>query len=287
MSSTKFTYLTLRYVHDTLTGEFMNVGVVLYAPDADYLGALCRTTYRRLSSTFPGLNGENFRAVMRHVQSRFETLAEKLADQKASVGFESLAQIARSVIPQDDSALQWGPVGAGLAADPSQKLEALFDRLVMRYDDSGPQRLRRSDDDVWRNFKRDLQQRRLLRFFEPKTIAVRDDAVQFEHAWKNGIWHCVEPVSFDLAAAETIRDKAHKLLGQLTSIQNADEHFRLYMLIAKPTDDVLVPAYESALSILAKIPGEKAIFEEDEHAKLADILEEEVRTHKGGQGLLA
>ena len=44
-----YTYCVLRYVHDTTSNEFVNVGVVLYAPKAKYLSALCRTTTARSS----------------------------------------------------------------------------------------------------------------------------------------------------------------------------------------------------------------------------------------------
>ncbi|CAN5794981.1 hypothetical protein BH09PSE5_BH09PSE5_42790 [soil metagenome] len=206
-------------------------------------------------------------------------MGERLPSESKASGSQSLLDIARGVLSSDDSSFQWGPVGVGLAADPSQKLEALFNRMVMRYDEQAPTRVRRTDDDVWRNFKRDLEQRRLLKYFEPKTIAVQDDEVRFEHAWKNGVWHCVEPVSFDMAAAETIKDKAHKLLGQITSVNGTSDNFRSYMLVARPEDDALMPAFDSALSILRKMPCEHEVVQEDERAALADRLASEVEAH--------
>lgn len=285
-ASITYSYTVLRYVHDTVTGEFVNVGVALYAPEVGYLSAICRTTYRRVSTAFPGLNGEQFRAVMRHVQARFETLGESLSAESAAADQRSLQDFARGVLPVDDSSFQWSPIGVGLATDPSQKMEALFNRMVMRYDEPVPTRSRRTDEDVWRNFKRDLEQRRLLKFFAPKTISVPGDEVQFDHAWKNGVWHCVEPVSFDMAAAEGIKDKAHKLLGQITSVNGAAETFRLYLLVARPDDDALMPAFESALSILQKMPCEKEIVQEDDHAALANRLAGEVETHLKQQRLV-
>lgn len=279
-TSVKYSYTVLRYVHDTVTGEFVNVGVALHAPEVGYLSAICRTTYRRVSSAFPGLKGEHFRTVMRHVQARFEQLGEQLPSEQTASGKQSITDIARSVLPADDSSFQWSPVGVGLATDPSQKLEALFNRMVMRYDEQTSARVRRTDDDVWRSFKRDLEQRRLLKYFEPKTIAVENDEVRFEHAWKNGVWHCVEPVSFDMAASESIKDKAHKLLGQITSISSSHESFRLYMLVARPEDEALVPAFESALSILQKMQCDKEIVLEGNHVALADRLASEVEAHE-------
>jgi Protein of unknown function (DUF3037) len=49
---TTFTYTVLRYVHDIATGEFVNMGVVLYAPEARYVSALCNPRYGRLSKMF-------------------------------------------------------------------------------------------------------------------------------------------------------------------------------------------------------------------------------------------
>ncbi len=63
---TAYTYTVLRYVHDTATGEFVNTGVALYAPEARFAGALCRTTYGRLRKVFPGMDGESFKSLMRY-----------------------------------------------------------------------------------------------------------------------------------------------------------------------------------------------------------------------------
>jgi hypothetical protein len=74
-----YTYSVLRYVHDVTSGEFVNVGVALYAPQARYLSAICRTTYGRLNKVFPGVNAEHFKALMRHIQNSFEAQGERLA----------------------------------------------------------------------------------------------------------------------------------------------------------------------------------------------------------------
>ena len=56
MSKHPYTYTILRYVHDTSTGEFANVGVVLSSPEAHYANAILRPTYGRLSKMFPGFD---------------------------------------------------------------------------------------------------------------------------------------------------------------------------------------------------------------------------------------
>ena len=42
---TPYTFSVLRYVHDPVSTEFVNIGVAVYAPAAKYLSALCTTHY--------------------------------------------------------------------------------------------------------------------------------------------------------------------------------------------------------------------------------------------------
>ena len=120
----------------------------------------------------------------------------------------------------------------------------------------------------------------MLRHFVKKTISVDDDQVEFKHAWKNGVWHCLAPVSFDLASADSIREKAHKWLGQLTSVSKATEDFKLYFLVGEPTVAELRPAFESALSILGKSSIEQEFVPEAQAGELSERLAAEVLAHE-------
>lgn len=88
---------------------------------------------------------------------------------------------------------------------------------------------------------------------------MQDDEVEFEYAWKNDQWHCLEPLSFDLTAAESIREKAHRWLGQIMSVKDARERFKVYLLLGEPQTEKLKPAFEKGLSILNKMPVEKEL----------------------------
>jgi hypothetical protein len=66
---TPYTFSVLRYIHDVVSGEFVNVGVALYAPQTRFLGVVCSGTYGRLSNFFGGIEGEHFKRIMRHISS--------------------------------------------------------------------------------------------------------------------------------------------------------------------------------------------------------------------------
>jgi len=278
---TAYTYTVLRYVHDTATGEFVNVGVVLYAKDVRYASAQCRTTYGRISKTFPGMDGEAFKNVMRYVQSRLEELGDGIRSELPLEGLpQSVIEIAHQVLPPDDSSLQWSPVGGGLSEDPSLTLEMLYDRLVNRYDERQQQE-RRSDEEVWRKYRRNLETRHVLGHLQSKTITVADDEVDFRYAWRNSVWHCLEPVSFDLSSGDSIRDKAHRWLGQVSSVKDSSDKFKVYLLLGEPQLDSLRPAFDKAVSILRKLPVENEIVREENAVAFSERFAHEIETHSG------
>lgn len=274
-----YTYTMLRYIHDTTTGEFVNVGVAIHAPDAKYSKIICRHTISRLSRLFPGFHADHFKSQMSHIESQFNKLGEILYDELPWKNYDTVFELAKRILPSDDSTLQWSPVGAGTTQDPLATGHKLFDRMVMRYDDKQDHN-RKSEEDVWRHFKRNLEDRQLLQLFEPKKIIVKDDEIEFQHTWKNGLLHCLEPVSFDLSSPENIRDKAHKWLGRISSVFDSSEKFRIYFLVGKPQDQKLFKAYESALRILEKVPGNPRIFGEQDVESLSNMINHEVEMHE-------
>ena len=165
-----------------------------------------------------------------------------------------------------------------MSENPSQTLETLFDRLVGRYDERPPQE-RRSDEEVWRKYRRSMESLHVLSHLQPKTIAVQDDEVEFRYAWRNGVWHCLEPVSLDLSSADSIREKAHRWLGQITSVKESREPFKVYLLLGEPQNEALRPAFERAVSILHKLPVENEVVREDHAAEFSERFAREIEAH--------
>jgi hypothetical protein len=233
-----------------------------------------------MGKMFPDMNRDGFKSAMRYIEAQIETMGARL---KGELPLESLpvdaGAVARTVLPHDDSSLQWSAVGGGLCDDPAQKLEELFTRYVTRYDTRGTVETR-SDEEVWSKFKRALDEKHVTARLKPKKISVADDEVEFARAYKNEQWHCIEPLSLDLALAESIKDKAHKWLGQITSVQNAGERFRVYFLVGAPQQPELRESYESALKILAKVPVEHEIVTEDAASGFANRLHRIVEAHE-------
>lgn len=135
----------------------------------------------------------------------------------------------------------------------------------------------RLEDDLWKAFSRELKNRNLEIRMEQKTFTTSDDEVTFQKSVKNGIWHCVQPVSFDLMHSSSIKEKAHKWLGQISSVSEQADQFMLYFLVAEPSRPELMDSYENAKTILEKVPSENVIFTEEESGALVEQLGAVVR----------
>jgi hypothetical protein len=270
----QYTYVMLRYRHDPLAGEFANVGVVLHAPAAGFLSARMRHTAGRLSKIFPDVDSEVIKGAFRSVERSINRIAEKEGNDLLSKTHNAETFAAR-VLRRDDSSFVWGPLGSGVTDNPEKTLETLYARFVGRYDDR--QRLQRDDAAVWKPVRDLLLQRNLAHKLQPKIISSAVDKVEFAHAWKNGAWHCYQPLSFDLATSETIKDKAKRWAGQMLALQHADEPFKPHFVVGAPSEPALHDAFETAVKILKLSPVDAEIIDESDVATLVNRIEDQLR----------
>lgn len=256
---TSYSYVLLRYRHDPLAGEFVNVGVILHQPGSGFLDARIRHTLGRVSAVFPDIDAEALRSSLRIIEHELKRQAIREAGDLFS-SLKDAGAFGRQVLPEDDSSFVWGPVGSGLTNDPAKTLASLYDRFVSRYD--GRARPHRDDAAVWRPVRERLIELKVADRLQPKTIQSPIDQVRFEHAWKNGEWHCFQPLSFDLANEDNIRDKARRWAGQILALKDAQEPFKPYFFVGLPSDLTLKPAYRAALKILSLGPKSPEVIEE-------------------------
>lgn len=274
-----YSFVVLRYVHDIMTGEFVNVGLILHVPSRGVLKWRTRKTIGRIKNVFPDLDREAFVSAMYSVERGLKIADKGIQKEPLFHQKSVVSAYAKSVVPNDDSSLQWSPISSGLTNDPEKTFERLYERFVGRYDVSA--RPKKTDEDVWRPVRTMLAERNLGIALEKKVVSGRTDSIEFKHAWKNGSWHAYEPLSLDLADAEGIKDKVRRWRGHLAAVaDDATEPLKLHFLVGAPENRQLLPAYQNALEILRGSPFQPEIFEEDQAASLVDEIEDEFREHQ-------
>jgi putative addiction module component (TIGR02574 family) len=134
MSKKPYSFCILRYAHDPIAGECLNVGVLLVSEHAAFLDVRLEYHFERLSSAFAGFEGERFKQVLRHFEAAIEQ------ERRGMFVTKELFGAGRSDLTADRIATRvWTDAGlsfrasepmAGLSDDLPGMLAALFDRFV-------------------------------------------------------------------------------------------------------------------------------------------------------------
>lgn len=154
-----YTYAVLRYVHDVVAGEFINVGVVVFAPRDGF--ALMRITPSlfRVSQAFSNVNTSTLKKHLNAIKAAVE----------AKKSCSDLSSILQSALPDDSNSLRWSDVGAGVARSAEQALTELFERLVLRVE------TRYQNDEPVHAFQ-------MYRAEERHALAANNEWIPLEHA---------------------------------------------------------------------------------------------------------
>lgn len=270
---TPFEFSILRYTHDPVTREFINVGVVVHSR-GDFLEAKLNPAYGRAAKFFGQIDGTRYRFVLRHIQESIDRIAAELSQSSLFESPRGLEAFLNGILPVDDSSLQFAAGGAGLSEALSETVDKLYRRYVLAAETA--QLECKTREDVWRTFRRPMERLSISNKLIPKKISARDYQYNFQHAWKNGMWNVYEPVSFDLLDEAAIREKANKWLGRALCLSDGAEPFKLTFLLGAPQSRRMQDAYQHAENILNKIPGKKELIREGEADDFASLLKSQI-----------
>jgi len=265
-------------MHDVFTREFVNVGVLVHAPKAGFLRFERLSSLDRVKGMFPGLHSDSLRELLGFLASRADELNGKTSE-LLDRDFLSADAIAKTLLPTDDSALQWSAPGGGITDNPQKTLTELLDRLVTRHLKAHPP-TRRRDADIWRPFEREFRQRDVLARFQEKTLSVGELHHRFEIAWQpsGGYLRLFQPLSFDLVDPSEIVQKAVLWSALVPKLREAEPDFHIYLLLGRPADTDRLRAFEQALDTLDKPRDDrKQLVPEEDAPRFAETVEREMR----------
>lgn len=133
-----YEYVTLRCVPRVEREEFVNVGVVVHCPAADFLGVRIAVNDERIRALDAGIDLDSVRAAL----AMIDRVCRGEAHTAFGVGVRSTAYGVRE--SRDDAStrfgflkaprstvIQPGPVHGGVTADPARTLEHLLESLVL------------------------------------------------------------------------------------------------------------------------------------------------------------
>jgi hypothetical protein len=124
-ASLSFDYAVLRVVPRVEREEFVNVGVILFCLERDFLDARVESDRERIRAIFPGADLATIEEHLRAVP----LIAAGAAD-SGPIGALSLRERFHWLVAPRSTVLQVGPVHTGLCEDPARELERLMDVMV-------------------------------------------------------------------------------------------------------------------------------------------------------------
>jgi len=120
-----FQYVVLRCVPRVDREEFVNVGVVLYCQDADFLACAFDVDEQRLAALSADVDAAAVRSALAAASAVCRGDASAGAAGQAPLGTRfGFLSAPRSTVVQP------GPIHGGLTDDPAEKLQHLLDTLV-------------------------------------------------------------------------------------------------------------------------------------------------------------
>lgn len=278
MSTERYTYCVLKYVHDAVADESLNIGVVLLAPQSGYLDVRLDERHKRLSTAFASFQPKPFRSAMRNFRLGVDRLRAQMQGLEGLADtYEDVGVVIKRIWPDMDLCFRGGPVCCGRTPSPVQELDYLFQRFVVsQY--AKPKEEHRSNDEVWAQvYRRPLAT--VTPHLEPRTFTAPDFELEIPHAFKNGSWHAFQALSFDLSGPEYIARKAAQWHGNLGLIGKSDELGKIYFLLGKPSDPALFPAYQKAKNILDRVDVPHQIVEEQDAERFGKEVTAKIEAH--------
>lgn len=236
-----YEYAILRYTHDTFSGEFVNIGVVLFAANARRFIVRLNRNYGRVTGFFSGASGDFFRSYVSRLQTQLDGVVRdvqtpQMAIEGATKVKGPLRSVLADVLQPDDSAFRFDGFGSGITPDPEKAVETLYKRFVMRYIEHETAETR-DNAEIWAKFRLPLSPK-VTTGLKRQVVITKYEHFEFEHTFQNGKLHLIEPISLDLAYPQSIRAKGRQTQckAELVTEEGKGETVH-WILVGGPMED--------------------------------------------------
>ncbi len=237
-------YQILRYLPDRISGEFVNLGIVVFDASTGILASRFINKIGNISSFFPNTNSRYLIKSVKTIYENLDKISIGLQSEFAFKKFDSLSEITRSVLPQDDSALVFSEVKKTLDISAEATTEDLFSRFVSIHLIEDEDEEVRRDKEVWNKvYKKHFDDNGISSHLSSHKVKTKHDVLEFEKAWKNGAWNYFESVSFNLTRADAIKNKVYKWVGKLDELSSSSESMHIYLLSVLPHSNPELDAF--------------------------------------------
>lgn len=272
----------LRYRPDAFSGEFVNVGILMVcrSPEAQKpieIKFEIESRIPRLSNFFHAIwDAKSFNMWRRDILQRVDAFLKSSKMSPSSAAQLKMDEICQDIHAHNGNAFFWSDAMPGVTDDFKATFDEVFQDMVSRHIPEHSSNTI-SDKVFWEDCEPRIRQilapklnvHGLFRFGETPTTKASH---RMHMEWRNGTSQFLEPLSFEVAEAETIAAKSQRITGKLHQIHDmTGREFKCTVLIATPTSKELVEVADEHKDIISKSKFIRRVITNDE---LQPFLEE-------------
>lgn len=118
-----YEYQILRYIPDQVSGEFLNVGILMFGPKERTFCYEFINLRQRLSAAFYGIESTHIMRKLKILQEELEDIEKQQSGNLQLGDVSSVTFYSTQILKRDDSALQFTEVKKGMDINLSQPSE--------------------------------------------------------------------------------------------------------------------------------------------------------------------
>jgi len=239
-----FEYQLLQFQPDKVSGEFLNIGVVVFDAAAQRVAFDLLNSAAGIVQLFPGTPTRYLTKQLHTLYSGLNKTKQSLQNDLPLRQYASVEEITRAVFPRDDSAVLFSDVRKTLGVDLDTVTAELADRMItVRHLDKGRDDVK-SDRELWAKvYKRYFDERNISQYLVPRTVTTKYAEITFDHSWQNGHVNFFESANFDLLREDSIKNKVRRWAGQIDELATSEENYHLYLFSQMPADKPEIAQY--------------------------------------------
>ncbi|MFH0736161.1 MAG: DUF3037 domain-containing protein [bacterium] len=229
-------YQILKYRPDIVTGEFVNVGIVLFCKEENTLKTRFDTQTNRAAHFFNYNNTREIKNNLKILQNRFDVFANDFTN-RIFEKYNSITAITESILVKDDSSYQFSHPYKELTLDVNATFEQLYQRYILKHTDIQEHQNVINDDKTWQTYKHYFKNFGIDGYFTKKIFTTKNDSFEFDSVWKNDKYHVLTPLSLDIKEVKIQKEKIYKWIGKTEELEGAEDNLILYFLAYAGAED--------------------------------------------------
>lgn len=268
--SSHLTYSVLQYKHSLVLGESLNVGILFYFPEEDFIEFVSGDG-TRAKAIYPDFDHSLYNAYLKAIISKVNKQVDLF--NREYIGSDFAKYIHNFILPEDAAGLVFHePVYINNESGDRRKVVDEYSKLLLPgIKILKPNIIKHNENYIIKQFNGYLfgKDKSLeSKFIKDEILNTKNFKIKFDLSWQKTSRNFIKTINFDFNDEVSLQNKAAISYCHLTDL--ADYAFanksRFDLLISKPQDSNLYRTYENALDFLDSVNTPKKLITE-EHLK--------------------